>query len=303
MSNKNYLVVYHRVDYDGIFSALVAKRAYESHGINVRLLGYNYGQEMPNLEELLRDNAVICIVDISFPTEYMQYLRSSSRVIWIDHHITAIEDSERSGYSDIPGLRRNGTAACELTWEFFNPKKECPSIVQLAGAYDVWNKDRFNWDDDVLPLQFGLKGRYSVNLKEIDKDWDVLTSEDAYYDVIEEGQVILQFLKNQWSGWMSNSAFPVTVDGKYSAICIISPMFSSNSFESVIDKYDLCIVVSPKDQGQRFGIGMYKSPEKCPEFSCGKYLKDLCGGGGHDGAAGGTLSKEQFMSIVFDKVI
>jgi oligoribonuclease NrnB/cAMP/cGMP phosphodiesterase (DHH superfamily) len=231
---KRNLVVYHRVDYDGIFSCLIAKKAMENKGLQVETLGWNYRETLPDIDHLLQRYATITLVDISFPPELMLKLRESSRVIWIDHHITALEDSAKQGYQDLPGIRETGTAACELTWTYFNPHSNAaPMIIQLAGAYDVWNKTRFDWDRDVLPLQYGLKGRYGTNKEAIEKDWDILVEIDAYLNVVDEGQVILEFLKKQWSGWMKNAAFPVTVAGKYKGVAIISPMFSSNSFESV----------------------------------------------------------------------
>ena len=303
--NKN-LVIYHKVDYDGIFSCLIAKKALENKGLEVETLGYNYGDPLPDIPHLLGRYATITLVDISLPAPQMIKLRDSYRVTWIDHHVTALEESGREGYQNIPGLRIDGTAACELTWTYFNQgtlNTQAPTIIQLAGAYDVWNKDRFNWDNDVLPLQYGLKGRYGVNLKKIEADWDLLVDEESYLDVVEEGQVILEFLRKQWKGWMSNSAFEVKVAGKYKGIAILSPMFSSNSFESVMDKYDIYVVVSPKEDGTKFGVGMYREPDRLPEFSCGQYMKQGFGGGGHDAAAGGQLTKEQFQKLIFGKEI
>ena len=39
-------------------------------------------------------------------------------------------------------------------------------IVQIAGAYDVWNKERFDWEEIAVPLQYGLKNTYGLKFKD-----------------------------------------------------------------------------------------------------------------------------------------
>ena len=45
MDKRKILIIYHRADYDGIFSAIIAKKYYESKGVRVETLGWNYGDD------------------------------------------------------------------------------------------------------------------------------------------------------------------------------------------------------------------------------------------------------------------
>jgi len=294
-------IYYHRVDWDGIFSALIAREFLEKKGLSVELEGWTYGDEVPGVTDILGKYSSIYMVDISFPSEVMLGLHESSRVTWIDHHQTSIKDSELSGYSKMAGLRRDGLAACELTWEYLHPGKECPMIIQYLGAYDVWSKDRFLWDDLVLPLQYGLKSEYNLSVKKVWEDWkDLMSDSDLLDYLIDQGKGILNWLSGASKSWVKIYGIPVTVAGKYKAIALLTPLFGSISFESVLEEYDLYITLNIRE-GTHV-IGLYAEPDRLPEFSAGEYLKMIClpGAGGHRAAAGGTLSKEKFLEVLYE---
>ena len=230
-------------------------------------------------------------------------LNETSRVVWIDHHITAIQDSETFGYSRMPGLRVNGIAACELVWKYFWGDAPSPLAVQLVGSYDVWNHERFIWDEQILPLQYGLKYNFGINLKSLLERFDDVLEETEKY--MDDGAVIYDYLKDLWKSWVKNYSFEVLVAGKYKGICIISPVFGSSCFESVVKDYDISIVVNKKktpDGTETYQIGMYGEDTLDPEFSCGEYMKQF-GGGGHRLAAGAQLTREQFQKLIFDNEI
>jgi hypothetical protein len=46
---RKNLVIYHRVDYDGIFSAIIVRKYYQGKGIITDLKGWNYGDMPLNL--------------------------------------------------------------------------------------------------------------------------------------------------------------------------------------------------------------------------------------------------------------
>ena len=99
----------------------------------------------------------------------MKHLYDTCDVVWIDHHITAINDSEKYGYNKMEGIRQIGTAAVELTWNYFFSNVTKPDIIQYLGAYDVWQKTRFSWDSIIVPVQLGLKIKYGLNYQTV---WD-----------------------------------------------------------------------------------------------------------------------------------
>lgn len=303
------IIIYHKVDYDGVGSMLVAHSALSQNPEieEINLFGWNYGDKVPDLTyEIAPDHDLIVMVDISFPPEAMLELKGLEKfgvhTIWIDHHITAIEDSHKHGYDDLDGLRFDGLAAIENTWHYFYPGVLEPMIVQLLGTYDVWNKSRFDWDGIVLPTQTALKAKYSFNIETLLDVWPELTSAslDELMPLIDSGKLILKFQRSQWGSTIKRYSFEVTVAGKYRGIACNSPEFSSNLFGTKSLEYDVMIVTQWDPNSKYWRISMYVDPERESDFHAGEYLKANYNGGGHKGAAGGQLNQEQYLRLIND---
>jgi len=174
--------IYHSIDLDGWMSAAIVKYWFEkTHALNctlehdseesklelqitsspdsLHMLGYNYGDPIPDLSEYNR--VIMC--DISFPRPIMIDLLRDKEIgnfIWIDHHISAILDNK---WLEEPGLIFNGIrdtkfAACELTWKYFFPNKSMPEIVRLLGRYDCFGHKGTPEEQMVLEFQYGARG-------------------------------------------------------------------------------------------------------------------------------------------------
>ena len=301
------LIIYHRVDFDGIFSCCIAKDHYSKNPNNfITTLGWNYGDDLPNFDEIINTYNEVVMVDISFKPEYMIKMKevlqyptyALNGITWIDHHFTAIQDSVKFGYSDLQGIRGYEYSAAEYCWNYYN-KKEAPKIVKYISTYDNWNKTRFDWENDTLPLQYSLKEHYSVSEKNIWGDWKNLIEDEEYLeDLIYDGRLIYSFLKKHWKSAVKNFSFPVRVAGKYNGVCIISTEFGSNQFESVLNEYDIYIVVNRRGP-DCFSISMYKEPDRITEFSCGGYTTKLGNTQmGHISASGSQLNLKQFEQLI-----
>lgn len=184
--NKKILVIYHRADFDGIFCREIAKRFL---GESAEYVGWDYGDEVPSLPPGIEQ---IYMLDIS-----IMALMDDPRLIWIDHHKSAMEKFA----PDIPGYRIDGVAACRLAWQWFNlaenpaidvqlvglPGKADyfvrgvsePLAVRLAGEYDIWDKR----DPRAETFQFGLRSRPLT-----DFDWNLMLGpgEKLTVDQMEE---------------------------------------------------------------------------------------------------------------------
>lgn len=177
-------VIYHYADYDGLLSAAVCLHFIPDAVIH----GWDYGNPTPEIPE---DCDKLYIVDLSVPD-----LMDDPRLIWIDHHKSAIEkwepvsiyeptqenviknhDPMTGGLRHILGLRIDGVAACRLCWRWFqegfhglydgftdyarfksrDPLLKEPLVLTLAGEYDVWFEDGNPEWADCLALQHGLR--------------------------------------------------------------------------------------------------------------------------------------------------
>jgi oligoribonuclease NrnB/cAMP/cGMP phosphodiesterase (DHH superfamily) len=97
------IIIYHRADFDGIFSREIARRFF---GDQAEYIGWDYGDPLPAVPA----EAFVYMIDIS-----VEGLMAHEHLIWIDHHKSAIEKYPAT----IPGYRIDGVAACRLAWQYF----------------------------------------------------------------------------------------------------------------------------------------------------------------------------------------
>ena len=191
----NIAIIYHDADFDGKLSNEVCR--YHLTGLhpdaNVHSYGWDYDRPLPLLIPLVRvlphkpqvlwcDYDKIYIVDLSVDA-LMERPELRDKIIWIDHHKSAIERWSARG---LKGYRIDGVAACRLCWQWFSfdfgpnsdlrhhpvdwylpqirdyidRKVDEPTLLRLAGEYDVWD----HRDPDAKALQFGLRALSDVEL-------------------------------------------------------------------------------------------------------------------------------------------
>lgn len=208
MKNKT-IVIYHRADFDGIFCREIAKKFLP----DAELIGWHYGDPLPDLSKYSPKNTMD---DNELPTVYMldisiDQMMQYPKLIWIDHHKSAIEKYDRTtGSSEgdvatkIADYHIDGVSACRLAWQWFSefqmhdPEAEChamipgsqlptkqqfidrkvsePLAVRLAGEYDIWDKR----DPRAELFQHGLRSR---DLE--DWIWDAMLGDEAKATISE----------------------------------------------------------------------------------------------------------------------
>jgi uncharacterized protein len=172
------IVIYHRSDFDGIFCREIAKHFMPE----AELIGWDYGDPVPTPDVVSADDTLY-MLDIS-----IEGLMGHPKLIWIDHHKSAIEKFTGLPPNGISGYRIDGVAACRLAWQWFlidsghhdgdikfklpngvaatnfslpdkqdfiDRKVSEPTAVRLAGEYDIWDKS----DPDAELFQHGLRSQ------------------------------------------------------------------------------------------------------------------------------------------------
>lgn len=198
---KNIAIIYHDADFDGKLSNEVCrfhlKRLHPDAVIHS--YGWDYGRPLPTDEQRTHritveggsanttyqweDYDAIYIVDLSVD-ELMARPELRDKIVWIDHHKSAIEKWDKPTFgrpengggpeyalAPFAGIRIDGVAACRLCWAWFNRGEQGyantelskrlfidrlvdePMLLCLAGEYDVWD----HRDPDAKALQFGLR--------------------------------------------------------------------------------------------------------------------------------------------------
>lgn len=292
-------ILYHRVDYDGIFSACITKYFLECNGEeNPNMVGWNYGDPIPTI-----NTHRVIMVDLMLPPENMLELNKTKNLIVIDHHESSINSSIKFGYDELPGLRSYGKGACELCWEYFF-KTPCPKIIRLLSAYDVWDHDRFDWKNETVPMQLVLRAKYGIRFDLIYPEFlEMIKPDYNFATLLNEGRLIQSYEEKQFIGACKNNVFPITVAGKFRGACCLTHAFGSRLFESIAPNYDVFVTINRKlnkDGEVIYTAGLY-SDGGIGDFSLAQYVRDTYGeerGGGHPRACGCWFTQEEFFKIL-----
>lgn len=267
-------VFYHSADLDGICSAAVVLHFIS--GPNYELFPINYNDEFP--WSRIKPDDTVYMVDFSLNMKDMKRLDvACNKLIWIDHHKTAIEARDKAGMADkLSGIQRIGDAGCELTWEYLFPDDSMPHAVRLLGRYDVWDHK----DPDVLPFQYGMR---FLDVDPTSKWWWHLFRDDpeTLQQLLQTGDTLLRYERDQNERYARAMSFNLVWEDKKFLAC--NKGFSNSTlFDSVLKPgyHDAVLLFS---RGKKeWKISMYTHRE---EVDVGAIAKKY-GGGGHQKAAG-----------------
>jgi oligoribonuclease NrnB/cAMP/cGMP phosphodiesterase (DHH superfamily) len=308
------ICIYHSRDLDGWCSAAIVKKWFEEtkqYGA-LKLLGWDYGDPIPDLSS----NETKIIVDISFPVGKMIDLLKYSDVIWIDHHISVINDfkveienmmgslSSQTKFTknyDIRTLHlmdhkmifslNDSFSACELTWKYLFPNEKMPEFVRLLGRYDCFGHKGTEEEQKVLEFQYFARAF-------------VKNPEDCYR------MIQVELRKFPAERWMMDN---IIGTGIYQYLCTEALQIYSNIFAVHYAGYKIAAVNRERFNPVNFGIDYHK--DGYDAFLCFHYAKGkwnfslyndngkvdcsvICkqfGGGGHKGAAGFVTENINFL--------
>jgi len=225
----------------------------------------------------------------------MVELANKCKLIWIDHHKTALEEAEKRNFV-VRGTRRIGIGACFLVWEYIYPHLPVPKPVKLLAEYDVWDHS----DPDTLPFQYGMRLRETDPATEEGmKLWELLFSGwlFAFNPILEEGKVILKYQKQMDTKYCARYAYLVTFEG-YKAIALNRGIANSMTFENAPGAKDADIFITYVFNGDNWIVSLYANK---PDIDVSKIAEKYAGyggapqtGGGHKGAAGFVCNKSPF---------
>ena len=274
------LCIYHLADHDGKGSAAIVGKKFKG----VEFFGLNHDMEVP-LEEINKHDKII-VCDISLPMDLMFELNESKDLTWIDHHASMIEEYEKriaEGAKEIKGLRRNGTAAIVLTWEYFFPDEEMPEGVKLLGLNDIFDLRDYR----VRPFEYAFQAM-GVN-KPCDQNWkDLLASKIDINEMVSNGMAILSYIKNRNHRLCKAMSFESEYMG-YRCICANMPQGYSEFYDGVknIKGYDFMCNFFMNGKNT-WNLSFYTSKDNVDVSK----IASSFGGGGHKKAAGASGLKK-----------
>lgn len=264
---------YHKSDLDGHCSGAIIKLKYP----DCEMIGVDYNDKVSDFE--WEKGETIFVVDFCFePNKDMYTLDRDSRLVWIDHHKSAIEWAKENQFLACGGDKLQiGNGACELTWSFIFPEKISPLSVRMLSKYDVWDHS----DARVLPFQWGMRDNPDTLPDNIDF-WKMVFYSESFFDrTVEKGATLLRFQKNQDAKYAKGMSYEAEFEG-YRAIVMNKAYANSKAFDAVYDpeKHDIMVLYGVKPGQLKYTLFCDK-PDIDVSIIAQKY-----GGGGHKGAAG-----------------
>lgn len=299
------LVIHHSADFDGIFSREIARKHF---GASADYLGWDYGQPLPVIApEVTR----IYMIDIS-----IDGMMDDPRLIWIDHHKSAIEKFAPT----IPGYRIDGVAACRLAWQWFMthnnepnrnelgaamPAKKNyvdrdvsePLAVRLAGEYDIWDKR----DPRAELFQHRLRSQeLSENLwacllvtaePEVNGQRDIGTV--AVESLLEYGTALQYAKTHENAGIITSYGFTTKWEG-LTFLCCNHARFNSHLFTAGLKPEHEALLGFNYDGAGNWRVSLYHAPGH--EGHDLSQIAVKYGGGGHRGACGFKVKSLPFLT-------
>jgi oligoribonuclease NrnB/cAMP/cGMP phosphodiesterase (DHH superfamily) len=320
-------IIYHDADFDGKLSNEVC-RYHLAHLYPLATIdsyGWDYGRPLPTFKDSVlswTDYDIIYIVDLSVD-EIMALPELRKKIIWIDHHKSAIEkwDSvkDESGNYLFAGSRIDGVAACRLCWQWFTwgqlPKGVLPSkqdfieplakqlfvdrkvseprLIRLAGEYDIWD----HRDPAGKALQFGLRTLDEKALRTACEEQfnDSSVAESLLSSYIEIGNSIKSYCDKQADEYSGAFSHTINWEGlKFCALNIGQRGSSDLLRGGIKEEHDACFAW--RYDGKMASVSLYHVH--------GKNHLDLSliavkyGGGGHKGACGLKLTLQKLAEIL-----
>jgi len=262
---------YHDSDLDGHCSGALIKIKHPE----CELIGINYGDKFP-WGAINDKNEVVFMVDFALqPFSDMVKLEKQCKLIWIDHHISAINIAHSTGFLAKEQSLEDGIGACVLVFKYLFPDKILPTFVKLLGEYDVWN----HTDPRALPFQYGM--RLLDTKPENTQMWHTLFDVEMVHRIVEDGGIVLKYINQYNDKYARACMFEIEID-KLKCIAINKMLANSQLFDSIWDEKKYHAMVTFGWRNKSWTVSLYTTRNDVDVSIIAKNR----GGGGHRQAAG-----------------
>lgn len=279
------LIIYHKIDPDGVGSALIAKMALG----DVEFYPTNYGEEKVPID--LCKNRPVYMLDFSYDNEYTKKIVDVSiHTVIIDHHKSAEQElADLDTYPICATYFDMNKAAIKLTWDWFFIEY-APDIVEYIQDYDIWAKKLPNTEEVNIYIQ-----SKPLTIDAFQALFDEF-SKNGTASIVEKGRSIISYKKAQINMHLQNSKI---IDFMGYSV----PVVNCSSKHLVSELGHVMAVGKPfsvswhyNHQTDTFTLS-FRSDNGVDVSEIAKML----GGGGHKNAAGTEIDFETFRTLILEK--
>ena len=317
MDNFEYyeqIVLIHHIDMDGELSAdnMLELQSALEYDQKIVTIPYNYKADdniLTKKEINYTLNTLIVIVDLSIPTVLLQSLSSLGDILIIDHHATSIDFVSNIKYDNIENsiqwIIDTRVSAAYLTEAFSLCVRDKLGIVLetddtnglllsiIVSSYDTFNKNQYA----LVYYTFGVYlNQYfnDMNMMNTYTDyWHNMKrlDEQSFMVIINNGKKLYDIQKEK-NRLLYTSDYVYRYNYKDMTLSFLVGYGNSMRFCD----YNTSVMGLLKiDDENKYVLSLYSEDDKIKEFNLGRFLSEYFGGGGHPGAAGATISKNDIV--------
>ena len=311
---KKFLIIYHKEDNDGVFSAaIMQKYIFDTFsGIRVSLKGVDYNMlnniTKKDIDKWRTEYGNLIMLDISFnDTDMMKYAYEvfNYDFIWVDHHKPIIDWSINTGYDKIEGRRDTKHSTIYNLYKYLYDVFDLdriPELYEILSAYDSFSFKAAGYDKDyvfAINKAVTFKGKLSVNAVS-----GMFVNDVNNVDIeslLKLGKTLIEYDDFLYEDLIKNSCDTTWTlqNGNKTAALFLQGPTSSRMFQSLIGTDIKNGVVFKRQKDGKWTVSLYNIDDDDPNnIDCGAYCKEYYKGGGHKGAAGCTISESQFRMLL-----
>ncbi len=265
--NKDTIIIYHGDCSDGFGGAW---SAWKKFGESADYFGAHHGDEPP---QELKDK-VIYFIDFVYPRPIMEVLKKANKkIIIIDHHKTASDTIELAD-EKLFDMENSGAV---LSWQYFHPDKEIPTIIRHIEDRDLWNWN-MSGTREVL-ASFDLLSQDFQSWDSAILDFD--NSDEKRKGFVANGGLLMLQWNNLCEDIIKDDAVLVEFEGIRTYSVNASSVFASDLGNMLSKKLSPIAIVWHQKEDGNFVVSL-RSDGTCDVSEIAKKY----GGGGHSAAAG-----------------
>lgn len=311
---KKFLIIYHKEDNDGVFSAAIMQKyifdTFKGVGVSLKGVDYNILNNITkkDINKWRTEYDNLIMLDISFnDTSLMKHAYDAFYYdfIWVDHHKPIIDWSIKTGYDKIEGRRDTKHSTIynlyKYLYDVFDLEK-IPELYRVLSAYDSFSFEAEGYDKDyvfAINKAVTFKGQLSVNAVSSMFVRDVNNTDIE--SLLKLGKTLIQYEDFLYEDLIKNSCDTTWTlnNGNKAAVLFLQGPTSNRIFQSLIGTDIKNGVVFKRQKDGKWTVSLYNVDDDDPNnMDCGAYCKEYYNGGGHKGAAGCTISESQFRMLL-----
>lgn len=301
MINEPAVVIYRHDDADGLWAAAIVYNHYKNlgyAGINIADVPVNYNKNTWD-EDIINKADYVYVLDFTFEDMDKLVEVAGDKLIWIDHHKTAMEKFPELWDSSIKGVRSLACAGVDATWMYFyhGDIKE-PNVVEYIRDRDLWLFRNENTKAFCEAAYVKIK---TINNPDITifLNSDYTKNNELEKEYIEFGNARLDEQAQRVKKAFDRGS-DITFNG-YSARIVntVSDISEIGEYVYTKDEYDIAIMWYVDNATIRISLRSNSKDPNAPD--CAK-LAQKYGGGGHFASSGFNTSISSFYDILLRSV-